>query len=679
MTTNQTNDDYKPNDYSLERLIAALLALLMFLPWIANGQETALPNITLGEAEQPGLLFRTGQPGVYAVAPVLRTDVQMRVAGPIVRTRVTQTFSNPTTNCLEGLYVFPLPEMSAVDNLRMTIGARVIASEIREKQEAARAYQQARNEGRRAALVEQHRPNIFTTAVATVMPGEEAVIEIEYQETARFENGEYSLRFPLVVAPRYTPPRPLMQIASLLAAGEPAGGPPDVTLNASVPEVSLSVELQPGYSLRDIRSPHHRISQETFGHAHYRLAVEKESILADRDFELIWTPDLGASPAATVLTEKYGDSIFALLMVTPPAQPPLPIPREVVFIIDSSGSMEGRSMEQAREALLMALDDLRPGDRFNVIDFDSEARPLFTTSRVAARDVIGEAKEFVSELTADGGTEMLSAIRLALPSGPVPAGSVRQVIFITDGQVGNEQELFRYIREHLGDTRLFTVGIGSAPNSHFMRNAARFGRGTFTYIGDLGQVKPRMAELFEKLGSPVMTAIDVKIDDPTAEIWPARVPDLYRGEPLLITARVTDPSAPVVLSGRIGNESWTARLQLSDPLDESGIARLWARQKIESAMDRLSEGVDAAVVRQEVVPVALRHRLVSQYTSLVAVDQSPLGLVGATCAAEMNEPSSGGQQDNAGTIPQTATPAQLYLMLGIAFIAASFVVRKVWS
>jgi Ca-activated chloride channel family protein len=667
--TREETDDYKPNDYTLERWIAALLALLMFLPWIANGQE--LETTTLGEVENATLLLKTGSAGVYAVAPVVKTDVKIKVAGPIVRTRVQQTFRNPGSRCVEGLYVFPLPEMGSVDSLRMTLGNRIVAGEIRAREEAVRAYQKAKSEGRKAALVEQHRPNIFTTAVASLMSGEEAVIELEYQETAHYENGEYRLRFPMIVAPRYNPEPPMQgpfQVASLM-------GVPSAPPHSSAPaDVTLSVDLQPGYSLRDLRSTHHRIAQETLGRNHYRLVLDQEVVSGDRDFELVWQPDLGSSPVASVLTEKSGDHTYALLVVTPPAQSPVAIAREAIFIIDSSGSMTGASMEQARAALLLALDDLRPGDTFNIIDFDSTAQALFSTSRPADRDLIAHAKKFVSSLVADGGTEMLGAIKLALPSGPVTPGTVRQVIFMTDGQVGNEQALFRYIHEHLGDSRLFTIGIGSAPNSHFMRNAARFGRGTFTYIGDLGQVQSRMSELFEKLGSPVMTAIDVQVDDPTLEIWPARVPDLYRGEPLVVTLRVTDPSAPVTIRGRIGSEVWTTRLQLTDPLDESGIGRLWARRKIESSMDRLSEGIDASIVRQEVIPVALRHRLVSQYTSLVAIDQSVHGLAGAACAAEQSEPAQAANVE--GELPQTATPAQLYLLAGAFLIGMSLVMRR---
>lgn len=670
MKTREEAGDYKPNDYTLERWIAALLALLMFLPWIANGQE--LETTTLGEVENATLLLKTGKGGVYAIAPAVKTDVRIRVAGPIVRTRIQQTFSNPTGRCVEGLYVFPLPEMSSVDTLRMTAGSRLIVGEVRAREDAVRAYQHAKSEGRKAALVEQHRPNVFTTAVASLMADEEAVIELEYQETAHYENGEYRLRFPMIVAPRYTP-EPRIQAPFQLASLGGLGTPPASIGPATI---SLSVDLQAGYTLRDLRSIHHRVAQETLGQGHYRVTLDESDLSGDRDFELTWRPDLGSSPAATVLTEKSGDHTYALVVVTPPVQSPVSVAREAIFIIDSSGSMTGPSMEQARESLLLALDDLRPGDTFNVIDFDSTAQALFSTSRQADRDLVLQAKAFVRGLVADGGTEMLSAIKLALPSGPVNPGTVRQVIFMTDGQVGNEQDLFTYIREHLGDSRLFTVGIGAAPNSHFMRNAARFGRGTFTYIGDLEQVQSRMYELFEKLGSPVMTGIEVKVEDPTVEIWPARVPDLYRGEPLVVTVRVTDPSAPLTIRGRIGSETWTTRLQLTDPLDESGIGRLWARRKIESAMDRLSEGIEPAAVRQEVIPVALRHGLVSQYTSLVAIDQTVHGLVGAACAAEMAEGEQIQRSSFEGDLPQTATPAQLYLLLGALLIASAFAMRR---
>ena len=646
-TREAQTDDYRPNDYTIERWIAALLGLLLFLPWIAYGQET----------DKAALLLRTGD--TITEVPAVRTEVSIKVTGPVVRTRVQQTFKNTTGRCAEGTYIYPLPEMSSVDTLKMTLGTRVIAGEIKEKLEAQRAYQQAKSEGRKAALVVQHRPNVFTTAVASLMPDEDAVIELEYQETAQFVDGEYRLRFPMVVAPRYTP---LTQVASLV---------PDVLMNRTRSNVSLSVAMQPGYRVREIRSPFHQVSQQTVGNNEYQLAIDQQDFPSDRDFELSWKPELGEKPGATVLTEKIGDQTYGLILITPPDQSSVRVARDTIFIIDSSGSMEGASMEQAKEALLLALDDLRAGDTFNIVDFDSTARSLFPESRPASADFVEQARLFVRSLSADGGTEMLGAMQLALP-GPTPIpGTVRQVIFMTDGQVGNEQQLFEYIHQNLGESRLFTVGIGSAPNSHFMRNAARFGRGTFTYIGDLTQVRDRMGELFAKLGSPVLTSIDVRVDDPTAEMWPQRVPDLYRGEPLLIAVRLTDPSAPIRISGRSAETPWNVQLSLPEPREESGINRMWARHKIESLMDRLSSGADPQAVRSEVVPVALRHHLVSQYTSLVAIDQTPAGLTNGACEPEMLPVESNGGGAEEGSLPQTATPAQLLILIGISLMAVS--------
>lgn len=659
METNDTSTEYKPRDYTLERWIVMLLSLLFFLPFVAQAQELT----TLDKNDQAALLINTSKPGVYVLTPAVKSEVSIAVSGPIVRTTVTQTFHNATVLCVEGLYVYPLPELSAVDTLKMTIGSRVIIGDIREREAARKEYEQAKGEGRRAALVEQQRPNVFTTSVAGVMPGDDVVIEIAYQEMARYENGEFRLRFPMVVAPRYTPSRVFIAAVMAKLPDTPS------TINKAS-GVSLSVDLQPGYSVSNIHSAQ-QVKSETIGNRHYRVTADPSTLSADHDFELAWQPDLGTSPEATVLTEKLGEDTYALVMVNPPARSTARLPRETIFIIDSSGSMAGASMEQAKAALLLALDDLRPGDKFNIIDFDSVSRPLFSGSRNADAPAIAEARQFVGGITADGGTEMLGALRIALPEkADTPAGTVRQVIFMTDGQVSNEQELFSFIRSHLGESRLFTVGIGAAPNSHFMRTAARFGRGTFTYIGDVQQVQERMSELFAKVDSPVMTGIDIHSSDTSAEAWPERVPDLYSGEPLVVALRVHDVGTKVTLRGSIGSELWTKELTLPAPGTSEGIAKLWGRSKIESLMDHLSDGSDPNGVEAAVIAVALQHHLVSQYTSLVAVDQTPQGL-NPTCKPEALPVDNAVQDQEAGTLPQTATPAALMLMIGMALVVVA--------
>jgi Ca-activated chloride channel family protein len=667
METNDTNStEYKPRDYTLERWIVMLLCLLFALPFVAQAQELT----TLDQNDRAALLIKTSKPGTYALATAVKSEVSISVAGPIVRTTVKQTFHNTTGQCVEGLYVYPLPEMSAVDTLKMTIGSRVIVGEIREREQARKEYEQAKSEGRKAALVEQQRPNVFTTSVAGVMPGDDVTIEIAYQETARFENGEFRLRFPMVVAPRYTPAK---AFATAVMAKLPAT---PSSIIGSGGNVTLSVDLQPGYSVRNIHSSQ-QVRSETLGNRHYRVLADSSRLNADHDFELAWQPDLGANPDASVLTEKLGEETYALVMVTPPASSTVRLPRETIFIIDSSGSMEGASMEQAKAALLLALDDLKPGDKFNIIDFDSVARPLFNESSAADGPSIAAAKQFVGTITADGGTEMMSALRIALPEkANTPSGTVRQVIFMTDGQVSNEQELFTFIHSRLGESRLFTVGIGAAPNSHFMRNAARFGRGTFTYIGDVQQVQERMSELFAKLDAPVMTSIEIHSSDATTEAWPERVPDLYRGEPLAVAMRVHDAGAKVTLRGRIGSEPWTKELTLPAPGDSEGIAKLWGREKIESLMDHLTDGSDPKGIEAAVIAVALQNHLVSQYTSLVAIDQTPQGL-NPSCKPELLPVDNTVTDPQQGTLPQTATPAALMLMIGMALMAVALIGMKV--
>jgi len=664
-TTETASTEYKPRDYSLERWIVLLLSLLFFLPFVADAQETT----TLDQQESAGLLLKTAKPGVYAIVPAVKSEVSITVTGPIVRTTVKQTFHNTTGRCVEGLYVYPLPELSAVDTLKMTIGSRVIVGEIRERGQARKEFEQAKNEGRKAALVEQHRPNVFTTSVSSVMPDEDAVIEIAYQEMARYENGEYRLRFPMVVAPRYTPMRTFATAVAAKLPLTPSGG------NNNGGTIALSVDLQPGYSVRNIVSA--QAKSETIGNRHYRVTADSDTLTSGRDFELTWQPDLGADPELTLLTEKLGEETYALVMVTPPARSPVRLPRETVFIIDSSGSMEGASMQQAKAALLLAIDELKPGDKFNIVDFDSTARTLFEDSRFADASSIAEAKKFVETISADGGTEMLNALKLAMPEKPTtPVGTVRQVIFMTDGQVGNEQELFSFIHSRLGESRLFTVGIGAAPNSHFMRNAARFGRGTFTYIGDVQQVQERMSELFAKLDAPVMTSIAVHSNDSIAESWPERIPDLYRGEPLVVAMRVHDANAKITLHGSIGNDAWSKELTLPAAGDTNdGIARLWGREKIESLMDRITDGNNPNGVEAAVIAVALQHHLVSQYTSLVAIDQTPQGL-NASCKAEPLPTSSTPDHDDPGTLPQTATPAGMLLLIGASLTAVALVAMR---
>jgi Ca-activated chloride channel family protein len=644
------------------RIIAVLLlylVVLMLMPGLARGAEPAQPaNLPAAAPSAPAsapdlsqvgsgsLLFAVEGARGLMLAPNVATTAKITVNGLIARARVSQTFRNPSEAWVEGIYVFPLPEQAAVDHMEMRIGERVIEGRIEEREEAHRIYQMARAEGRRAGLVEEERPNIFTASVANIGPGEEIVVSIDYQERLRYDQGAFALRFPMVVGPRYIPGQ--VQVASTGGLVN-SGSVPDaerITPPVLHPDfgkinpVALTVELNPGFALAGLESPYHPIEVTEQAAGRYRVTLKDGAVPADRDFALTWKPALGAAPAAAVFTEAHGGGHYLLAMVLPPAAEredgaAQTHPREAVFIIDVSGSMAGRSIVQAKEALLLALDRLQREDRFNIIAFNNRPTALFANARRVSARSLDLAGRFVRGLEAEGGTEMAPALELALQGDAAP-GTVRQVVFLTDGAVGNEVQLFRIVLERLGNTRLFPIGIGSAPNGYFMTKAAEVGRGGYTYIGKVEEVRERMAQLFEKLESPVLTDLKVDWSDGGVieagaaqtqsagfEIYPPLLPDLYSGEPVVFTARVARLSGVLTLSGRLADRPWRASLDLDGGGAAEGVAKLWAADKIDAVMNGLHEGADPAEVQSKVTALALAHRLVTRYTSLVAVDVTP--------------------------------------------------------
>jgi Ca-activated chloride channel homolog len=670
----------------------------LFLLWLAaHGKAQTLatelgPPVRTDQIRSGSLLVRTDKPGMFLPAPALETDVSIRVTGIVARASVRQRFVNSAGDCVEGVYVFPLPENAAVDRMRVTIGQRVIEAEIRERVEAKKIYEQAKADGKKASLLEQERPNIFTASVASIGPGEEVEISIEYQETVRYDDGKFHLRFPMVVAPRYVPGPAASESGARTYGAATAGTVDDAArivpavLRPGDPRVNpvrLQVELETGVRLRRLASATHTVAAAPIGDAVYSVAMASQAVAADRDFELEWEPEAGDRPRPAVFSENRDGQIFTLLVVLPPAAAAVPtarLPRETIFIIDTSGSMYGASIEQARNALLFALDRLLPEDRFNVIEFNSVMHRLYGESRRALPGAVEEAKAWVGKLQANGGTEMLPALRAAL-EGADAGSDVRQVVFVTDGGVGNEEELFRYIRENLGRSRLFTVGIGSAPNSHFMTKAAEFGRGTFTYIGSPAEVGQKMGGLFRKLESPVLTDVRVEWEDAAVEAWPSKIPDLYAGEPLLVAAKLSRPGGSVVVSGERAGERWTERVPLRLSTDDSGVDRLWARRKISALMDRMTEGKDPDrnAVKCEVTEVALRHHLVSNFTSLVAVDLTPTVARDAVCvsrAVPVHLPAGWDYGHVFGQMPQTATPGKFLLLFAAGLAIAALALRR---
>ena len=630
----------------LHRTVAAILATLAaFFVAVQPGRsaETSPPALQRSGDVGAGSLLIRGDDGVDAEATRLGTDADLVVSGPTIRARITQVFRNPTSAWVEARYVYPLPDGGAVDTLKMIVGGRVIVGDIKERREARAVYEQARDSGRKAALVEQQRPNIFVNSVANIGPGETVLVQIEYQEPVRQTGEEFSLRLPLVVGPRYNP-APLVQSVDLRADGGGWGAattdpvpdrdriaPPllDPASHAPVNPTTITVRLQAGFPLKEVKSHHHQVAIEAPDATTRVVRLAEGAAPADRDFELTWTSAAEKAPSVGLFREHVGTADYVLAYVTPPAvepqTPARPLPREVIFVIDNSGSMGGTSIIQAKASLTYALGRLQPSDRFNVIRFDHTMDQLYPDAVPADAVHLAQAKNFVGALQAAGGTEMVPAMRAALTDrGGDDATGLRQVVFLTDGAIGNEQQLFDTIAQMRGRSRVFMVGIGSAPNTSLMTRAAELGRGAFTHIGAVEQVEERMRGLFAKLENPAVTSLSAKFSDAAADLTPAVIPDLYRGEPLVLAARLDHLSGSLEIKGRIGDRPWRVTLPLANAAEGAGLSKLWARRKIADAeIARTMRQVSPEDADRTILALALEHQLVSRLTSLVAVDATP--------------------------------------------------------
>ena len=584
-----------------DRILLILATLLMLL---------LIVRVETARADEAfyGIEFGAGPAALKAVA--LDTGIDVEVTGLVARIRVSQLFRNTGPDWAEAVYRFPLPEGAAVDRLLVEAGGRVLQGEIREKSDARRTYQQARDAGRVASLVEQQRANQFQTRLANIAAGEEIRVSIGFLMRVDFSDGSYGLDIPLTFTPRFTPAdRGTGQLRWFLDAADSDGH-----------YLGLEVRLKTSLQLARIESRHHDIDILPTAEG-YRLRLVDPDARSDRVFALRWTPEFGAAPKAAVTTWDGPDATYALAMLAPPlAEALAPQPREVVFVIDTSGSMQGASLEQAVAALAHGLGFLDGSDWFNLVEFNSDARALFTESLPATPANRERALGFLAGLEADGGTEMKPALDLAM-SLP-PREELRQIVFITDGSVGNERELLQRIGERLGASRLFTVSIGAAPNAWFMRKAALVGRGSHTHIGRLTDVAAQMASLWARIEHPALqnVCIDWGME---ADYYPEIIPDLYAGEPLWLYAKLPRAPREVRLCGELDDRYWETTAPVTPDDGGEAIAALWARSRIEALEDGRLFGDDADAVRREVLELALEFGLLTRYTALVAVDRTP--------------------------------------------------------
>ncbi|NNJ71675.1 MAG: marine proteobacterial sortase target protein, partial [Enterobacterales bacterium] len=607
----------------------SIIAVLLFLTTTLSAQSNT-PN-----RPQPvlsGSLIMQLADATARHMPLIDTQVSIEVYGLVARTKVKQFFENPSFDTIEATYAFPLPEDSAVDYLKMTIGERQIIGQIKVKKEAKRIYEQARAAGKKAALMLQSRDNLFRTKVANINPGEVIEVHIEYAQKVQYKNGKFQLRFPSTITPRYEPKVSDTLIEEFNQPSRSNQTLPDASVKTQVVpkairpdhQLSIDVSLQPGFPLKMLDSANHAIVTSKSSTGAHQISLQKY-LVTDRDFELSWQAEDSTSPRLItyheLAIEQDGD-VYSLALLMPPTKKDFQsLPRDVTFVIDQSGSMQGQSIIQAKQALAMAIEQLKPQDRFNIIAFNNEHQSLFANQVFADDSQRSWAQGFIKNIEAKGGTEMLPALRQAL-SEQTPHGYVRQVIFLTDGAISNEDQLFNVIANQLGSARLFTVGIGSAPNSYFMRKAAQFGRGSYTYINRVDEVIVKMQTLLEQLQYPALT--DIATTWSTAvEHYPERIPDLYLGEPVVLVAKRPNMETTLQVEGLVGQTKWQASVvmpAINEP-KQSGLGKLWAREKIASLQDEQITTGQPELHKQSITDLALAQQLMSPYTSFVAVEQ----------------------------------------------------------
>ena len=646
------------------------------------------------------------------LAVLLNTQISGSVNGLIASINVKQTFQNSIDGWVNGRYVFPLPEGAAVDSFRMRIGERVINGLIKEKEQAEREFKAAKQSGKKAGLLKQHRPNMFSISVANIGPYEEVVTELTFVDKVHFEDNQFSLTLPTTITPRYIPRevsakdtqkmeqaldervREAMNETQNVEVNSVSGWASNTTRvidanditppqthsvgNQASHNFSLALSVNAGLTLQSIDSETHQISSNHSNGNNVEVVLANGIEKMDSDLVLTWQAAVGETPQAAFFQQKFNNAYYSMLMVTPPqVNTNVLLPRDVTFVIDTSGSMSGVSMRQAKQALHTGIDSLSASDKFNIIEFDDGYTSLFDQSKVVTNLTLKEAHKMVDGLKADGGTELLEPLKYAF-SKETNSAYLSQVIFITDGSIGNESELFSMIKTNIRDARLFTVGIGSAPNTFFMTKAAEFGRGTSTIINDLSQVKQKMDTLFEKITSPVMR--DIAITWPEAknvEAYPSKVPDLYSGQPLTVIVKSDTPITKAEIQGQLVNTPWkhSLTLQSENKAQTENLDTVWARQKVANLMDQLRTNARSdKQTKTDVVKLGIEHTIVTRYTAFIAVEQErskPVEKVAKDKAIPNLMPKG-----NTMPAPQTATSSTLLMLLGIFLVLLSLAMKK---
>jgi Ca-activated chloride channel family protein len=578
--------------------------------------------------------------GAGPVCPLKHTDVKAEISGFLSRVVVTQEFENPFKEKIEAVYTFPLPQNAAVDDMTMRIGDRTVRGRIKRREEARAVYEAARAAGNVASLLDQERPNIFTQSVANIMPGERVNITISYVETLKYDDGSYEFVFPMVVGPRYIPGA---------ATGKQGGGSapdtdrvPDasrITPPVSPPgtraghDISIEVALDAGVPIDGLKSTLHDVDLERPTTHSAIVSLKDKAVIPNKDFVLKYDVS-GKRIEDAVLTHRSGppdqsDGFFTLIL-----QPPERVnaqdvtPKELVFVLDTSGSMQGFPIEKAKESMKLALDGLYPQDTFNVITFAGYTSILFPEPVPATRENLGKAKAFLESRSGGGGTEMMKAIRAALDPSDAQ-NHIRIVCFMTDGYVGNDMEIISEVQKH-PNARVFAFGIGNSVNRFLLDKMSEEGRGEVEYVSLSDDGSAAAKRFHERVRNPLLTDLSIDWSNlPVADIYPKRLPDLFSAKPVIVSGRYTGGARGMIkLKGLVSGRDFSRDVAIELPDKEprhDALSSLWARTRIDDLMSQDFNGIQNGNarddIREAITALGLNFRLMTQFTSFVAVEE----------------------------------------------------------
>lgn len=596
---------------------------------LAQRTRTDSPTMQNEQQQPTGGLFVQSKDGKPQVFPLKHTEVKAKVSGNLSRVEVTQTFENPFSDPLEAIYVFPLPDEAAVDDMEIKIGDRIIKGNIKKREEAKEIYDRARQEGRTAGLLEQERDNIFTQSLANIKPGEKIDVTIRYTDSLKFTGGNYEFVFPMVVGPRYIPGNQITPNNNDTDRVPDASRitPPVLRPGTrSGHDINVTVEIDAGVPISEVNSTSHKITTSRQSNI-VKVQLDKEDSIPNKDLILRYRI-AGNNTQATVLSqsdEKGGHFAVYLIPALQYRSNEI-VPKDVVFLMDTSGSQSGEPLAKSKELMRRFINGLNPNDTFTIIDFANTTKQLSPTPLANTSENRSKAMAYIDALDARGGTELLNGIRAVLNFPPAPSGRLRSVVLLTDGYIGNENEVIAEVQRSLKPgNRLYGFGVGSSVNRFLINRLAEVGRGNSQVIRQDEPTQEVAEKFFRQINNPVLTNIQVSWQGSgeSAVIYPLAAPDLFANQPLVLFGKKSDK-----INGNlriVGVAAGGKRYEKTLPVNFNStgnlaIAQLWARAKIKDLMNQMfggetKSGVDA------VTETALSYRLLSQYTAFVAVSE----------------------------------------------------------